>query len=383
MNNDRVAEAYLGDLGEGFQTSTRKRCHWIVEQVQGDEVLDIGCSQGIISYLVAKNGASVTGIDNEEPAISYAERYVHENKDAMPGSLRFICGDFLITDLEDKHFDTIIMSEILEHVNEPNSFIDKAIELLAVGGRLVITVPFGISPHPDHKRTYYFTELYRELSERLVVSEMCILGDWIGFVCSNAKNAAPLVLGLDVVKALESACIDIDERRYELWEKTQHLYSVINNKDQGIQMAQEDKIKLREELAALVQSRSEINDKYWEAARSLNSLRSDLAQAEKRMRADKDAHKKELAQLEEKCASEREIYDNELLAMSQELDDMSRSLNEASRSLEYAKHECKIANEHLAKYKHEYESLVGSRGIKIWMRLRRLMGKPYVPYKTL
>ena len=50
MNEDKIYEAYTGRLGKAFQESTVNRINWILSNVnRGDTVLDIGCSQGIIS----------------------------------------------------------------------------------------------------------------------------------------------------------------------------------------------------------------------------------------------------------------------------------------------------------------------------------------------
>lgn len=74
--HDRVMEAYYGKLGEHFMQETRTRVHWICAQVTGKTVLDVGCSQGIIPVLLAREGYVVTGVDNSAKAIEQASDYL-------------------------------------------------------------------------------------------------------------------------------------------------------------------------------------------------------------------------------------------------------------------------------------------------------------------
>lgn len=51
--HDRVVEAYYGKLGQQFMRETQERIHWICRCVHGKNVLDVGCSQGIVPVLLA------------------------------------------------------------------------------------------------------------------------------------------------------------------------------------------------------------------------------------------------------------------------------------------------------------------------------------------
>ncbi len=43
-------------------------------------VLDVGCGTGLFSYMIAKKGAKVTGIDYAKQAITIANKtYTHQN----------------------------------------------------------------------------------------------------------------------------------------------------------------------------------------------------------------------------------------------------------------------------------------------------------------
>jgi 2-polyprenyl-3-methyl-5-hydroxy-6-metoxy-1,4-benzoquinol methylase len=74
--HDRVAEAYYGLMGPKFMRDTQNRIHWICRQIQGKNVLDVGCSQGIVPILLAREGLKVIGIDSSPKAIDEANRYL-------------------------------------------------------------------------------------------------------------------------------------------------------------------------------------------------------------------------------------------------------------------------------------------------------------------
>jgi len=98
---------------------------------KGDVVLDVGCGNGALSYDVAKKAKKVVGIDLNEKNISFAkERYSEEN-------IEYICGDAL-KDLPNEKFDVIIMSNVLEHIENRVEFLERLREKAA---RFLIRVP--------------------------------------------------------------------------------------------------------------------------------------------------------------------------------------------------------------------------------------------------
>ena len=96
---------------------------------ENDVVLDIGCGNGALSYDIAKKAKKVVGIDLNEKNISFAkERYSKENIE---------WGDAL-KDLPDERFDVIIMSNVLEHIENRVEFLRRLREKAAT---FLIRVP--------------------------------------------------------------------------------------------------------------------------------------------------------------------------------------------------------------------------------------------------
>lgn len=105
---------------------------FFVDNVDKDDVvLDVGCGNGALSYDVAKKAKKVVGIDLNEKNVSFAkQRYSKEN-------IEYICGDAL-KDLPDEKFDIIIMSNVLEHIENRVEFLDRLKEKAA---KFLIRVP--------------------------------------------------------------------------------------------------------------------------------------------------------------------------------------------------------------------------------------------------
>lgn len=186
--HDRVAEAYYGKLGEKLQEETQKRIHWVRDHVVGNKILDIGCSQGIGPILLGRSGKQVIGVDISQKAVDEANEALVQEEDSVKENVTFKKADFLAYDAQKEKFDTITITEVLEHLENPEDFIDKAKDLLVNHGTLIVTVPFGINDHPDHKKTYYLFDLYQMLYKYFDIKEISILGKWIGFIALKRSN---------------------------------------------------------------------------------------------------------------------------------------------------------------------------------------------------
>ena len=95
-------------------------------------VLDVGCAYGHISYTVAKKAKTVTAIDLRETAIQSINSNFKKQK-----NLTFKVSDLFSFNSQEK-FDVIIMSNVLEHVDDRIKFLKKASEL---GSKILLRVP--------------------------------------------------------------------------------------------------------------------------------------------------------------------------------------------------------------------------------------------------
>ncbi|MFX0091016.1 MAG: class I SAM-dependent methyltransferase [Candidatus Hodarchaeota archaeon] len=109
--------------GKGLHTKHEhlKYHSFFVENISGgDHVLDIGCGNGALSYDIVANVKDVklVGIDFNKKNIEIAQKkYKHPN-------LEFVVGDAL-TDLPNEKFDVVILSNVLEHIEQRIEFLTR------------------------------------------------------------------------------------------------------------------------------------------------------------------------------------------------------------------------------------------------------------------
>src|SRR2546423_9535632 len=86
----------------------------LLRPLQGKTVLDVGCGDGLNSVMLAKMGASVTGLDISPGAIDAAQRRAALN--GVSERTRFVCAPAETADLEPDSFDIVWGAAILHHV---------------------------------------------------------------------------------------------------------------------------------------------------------------------------------------------------------------------------------------------------------------------------
>ena len=111
------------------------RLNFITSKIKlsGARVLDVGCGGGILSESLAKEGAKVTGIDQGANVIKVAKLHMKES-DLDIDYKQLNIEDYF--KLNKEKFDVITCLEMLEHVPDPSSIIERCAALLKPGGTI-------------------------------------------------------------------------------------------------------------------------------------------------------------------------------------------------------------------------------------------------------
>jgi SAM-dependent methyltransferase len=83
-----------------------------------DSILDLGCNTGNISFIVAEKAKEVVGIDYDKKVIDIANQVNKRNNLTFHNreALEFL-------NENSRHFDILILSHILEHLDNPKEFL--------------------------------------------------------------------------------------------------------------------------------------------------------------------------------------------------------------------------------------------------------------------
>lgn len=112
---------------------------------ENDVVLDIGCKYGELSSEIAKKAKSLTAVDYDVKAIEVAKKNYSKIK-----NLRFLNIDaFDLLKNENTRYDKMILSHLLEHIDQPKEFLEKC---LMYSDALYIEVPDFDKSYNNHYR---------------------------------------------------------------------------------------------------------------------------------------------------------------------------------------------------------------------------------------
>jgi methionine biosynthesis protein MetW len=104
----------------------------IIESVsEGSNVLDLGCGRGLIAEDLKKKGCRITGVDMlpADEISPSVDKYIQMNlKDEL--SLPF-----------EREFDYVILSDVIEHMSEPEKLVMSVRRCLKENGRLIVSIP--------------------------------------------------------------------------------------------------------------------------------------------------------------------------------------------------------------------------------------------------
>jgi len=107
-------------------------------------LLDLGCDRGDVTVLFTKKAKEVIGIDNNEAAIQAARQ--------QKTSASFMVAKGERLPFPDKYFDAVLMSEVIEHVENEQQTIDEVRRVMKKGGKLILSTP--------HKGTFRFIDSF-------------------------------------------------------------------------------------------------------------------------------------------------------------------------------------------------------------------------------
>lgn len=192
-----------------FRKSPRRALHSIsyykfASQMIGKQksVLDVGCGEGLGTWLLAKECGRATGIDLDTEAVSIAKANWNDP------CINFINTDFITSEYSE-HLDAVVNFDVIEHIQPDNvhSFLNKICSVLNNSGILIIGTPNFYSQQyasaitnaghvnvytperlESQMRTYFRHVFLFSANDELVHTGFGPLAHYLIVLCCNKRN---------------------------------------------------------------------------------------------------------------------------------------------------------------------------------------------------
>lgn len=134
-----------------------------VPYLKDKKILDVGCGDGVLSYLFAKDGATVSGIDYSSLAIAFAKEKTEDF------DINFQQASAYELPFEESSFDVVISSDVIEHLEEVSKYLLEIKRVIKDEGIVVISTPIRFTEYPLDKE--HVVEWFPDEFKEVILSE--------------------------------------------------------------------------------------------------------------------------------------------------------------------------------------------------------------------
>ena len=137
---EKISPVYFDKIMKGAEQKYNEAAiKAILPYLKGENILELGCGEGIWTDVLIKIYRKVVVVDASEYLLKHL-------KEKLGNAVE--CYNSLIEEFEtDKNVDTILAAHILEDVEDPVKVLAKATTWLSKNGQIIIVVPNALSLH--------------------------------------------------------------------------------------------------------------------------------------------------------------------------------------------------------------------------------------------
>jgi 2-polyprenyl-3-methyl-5-hydroxy-6-metoxy-1,4-benzoquinol methylase len=160
--NNRITHCEFLDDPEHYEFP---RAQWVVNNVSGDRLLEIGGGNGGMTRRIAPKVIRLTAFDVSAPSLKLIDEMGFSNVETAQGLLENF--------RPEAKFDCIVISEVIEHLRQPQRAINSAFEWVAPGGKMLITTPNGHWESDEHLHEFSMNSFSDVLAQTGCESYTC------------------------------------------------------------------------------------------------------------------------------------------------------------------------------------------------------------------
>ncbi len=159
------------------------------------KILDVGCGDGVLFYLVNKNlntkNVELYGIDTSEIALKIAQK---NNPNGI-----FKISDVYHLPFNQDYFDIIISSDVIEHITKPKNMLSEVARVGKPNSYTLIGTPIRYTEKPTDKNHYheFFQMEFKKLLEKYLRNVKLIQSHNLRYLLHYYKRTS--VLGCKIM----------------------------------------------------------------------------------------------------------------------------------------------------------------------------------------
>src|SRR3989304_1297546 len=142
MNNNKVDQEkylYFLDYASLFRM---KLIREFLGDINGRMVVDIGCGNGSVSFLIGFLGARVYSVDISTKALQETRSLMSRSKRSPQFENSLCQGDVMRLPLRDEIFDILCCLETLQFLPNARTAIEEMARVMKPGGIVILSVPY-------------------------------------------------------------------------------------------------------------------------------------------------------------------------------------------------------------------------------------------------
>lgn len=181
--DQQIIDEYLSEARLDFFEELYNACR---DCVTG-RILDIGCGSGDFLRIIAARTPH-----GQFHGLDFSWSGVQRSKTNLPQG-QFINGDIYATGYRNHSFDTVLCTEVLEHLEDPQTALQELARICTDTGTLIVTVPNGAHDSYVGHLHFWSESGFRQMLHGLHVNRFLTLENdrTMLFILKKSKNVTP------------------------------------------------------------------------------------------------------------------------------------------------------------------------------------------------